>query len=136
MITKIVSAVGEIPSQRALQLESLHLASLLAYSPSQRACSASQSSDPQSDKLVLVHQDNTNHAVVVEISRGEKVVYSEGRTLASESSAQLESFTQNGEYRVAVTVDGQTAVKTSTFPDDDSATMISIDNDGDVTINT
>ena len=99
-------------------------------------CSALQSSNTPSDKLVLVNQDNTSHAVVVEISHGEKLVHSEGRTLEAESSTQLESFTQNGEYQVSVAVDGQTTVKTYTFPNDDSATTIGIENDGNVTIST
>ena len=99
-------------------------------------CSALQGNNTPSNELVLVNQDNTNHAVVVEISQGEEVVYSEGRTLESESDSQLESFTQNGEYKVAVTVDGQTTVKTYTFPSDESATTIGINNDGSVTIST
>ena len=99
-------------------------------------CSALQSSNTPSDKLILVNQDNTNHAIVVEISQGEELVYSAGRTLESESDTQLESFAQNGEYQVAVTVDGQTTVKTYTFPSDESTTTIGINNDGNVTIST
>ncbi|MFD1512394.1 hypothetical protein [Halomarina rubra] len=83
-----------------------------------------------------MNQDNTNHAVVVEINQGGEVVYSDGRTLEPESDSELESFAENGEYQVAVTVDGQTTVQTYTFPSDDSATTIGINNDGSVTIST
>lgn len=73
---------------------------------------------------------------MVEITSGEELVYSAGRTLDAESDTQLDAFSENGEYQVAVSVDGYTTVKTSTFPSDDSATTIGIDNDGQVTINT
>lgn len=86
--------------------------------------------------MQLVNQDDTSHAVVVEITRGEELVYSAGRTLDAESDTQLDAFSKNGEYQVAVTVDGNTTVKTNTFPSDDSATTIGIDNDGQVTIST
>lgn len=99
-------------------------------------CSALQDSKNTSDNLVLVNQDNANHAVVIEISQGEELIYSTGRTLEAESDTHLESFTQNGEFQVAVTVDGKTTVKTYTFPSDDSATTIGVNNDGNVTIGT
>lgn len=98
-------------------------------------CSAFQDSNTPTEKLVLVNQDNSDHAVVVEISQGEELVYSEGRTLEAESDIQLEPFTQNGQYQVEVTVDGKTTVETYTFPRDDSTT-IGIDNDESVTIST
>ncbi|NIC00990.1 hypothetical protein [Halobacterium sp. R2-5] len=99
-------------------------------------CSAFQNSSTPTDTVRLVNQDDTSHAVVVEISQGEELVYSAGRTLDAESGTQLESFGENGEYQVAVTVDGNTTVRTYTFPSDDSATTIGIDNDGQVTIST
>ncbi|WP_256289508.1 hypothetical protein [Halobellus inordinatus] len=86
--------------------------------------------------MQLVNQDETSHGVVVEITSGEELVYSAGRTLDAESDTQLDTFTENGEYQVAVTVDGDTTVETYTFPSDDSATTIGIDNDGQVTIST
>jgi biopolymer transport protein ExbD len=99
-------------------------------------CSAFQNSSTPSDTLHLVNQDDTDHAVVVEITRGGKLVYSAGRTLDAESDTQLDALNENGEYQVAVTVDGNTTVKTYTFPSDDSATTIGIDNEGKVTIST
>ena len=99
-------------------------------------CSAFQNSSTPSNTLYLVNQDDTGHAVVVEVTRGEDLVYSAGRTLDAESDTQLDSFSENGEYQVSVTVDGNTTVKTYTFPSDDSATTIGIDNDGTVTIST
>lgn len=99
-------------------------------------CSAFQSSSTPTDTMQLVNQDDVSHAVVVEITRGEELVYSAGRTLEAESSTQLDAFEENGEYEVAVTVDGNTTVTTYTFPSDESATTIGIDNDGQVTIST
>ncbi|MDQ2056330.1 hypothetical protein [Halobellus sp. H-GB7] len=99
-------------------------------------CSAFQNSSSPTDRMQLVNQDETSHGVVVEITSGEELVYSAGRTLDAESDTQLDAFTENGEYQVAVTVDGNTTVKTYTFPSDDSATTIGIDNDGQVTIST
>lgn len=86
--------------------------------------------------MQLVNQDDVSHAIVVEITSGEELVYSAGRTLDAESDTQLDAFGENGEYQVAVTVDGNTTVKTYTFPSNDSATTIGIDNDGQVTIST
>lgn len=99
-------------------------------------CSAFQNSSSPTDTMQLVNQDDTSHAVVVEITSGEELVYSAGRTLDAESDTLLDAFGENGEYQVAVTVDGNTTVKTYTFPSDDSATTIGIDNDGQVTIST
>lgn len=99
-------------------------------------CSAFQNSSTPSDAIQLVNQDDVGHAVVVEISSGGELVYSAGRTLDAESDAKLDAFGENGEYRVAVTVNGNTTVTTYTFPSDDSATTIGIDNDGEVTIST
>jgi biopolymer transport protein ExbD len=99
-------------------------------------CSALQNSSTPTDTMRLVNQDDVSHAVVVEITSGGELVYSAGRTLDTESDTQLDAFGENGEYQVAVTVDGNTTVKTYTFPSDDSATTIGIDNDGQVTIST
>lgn len=109
------------------------LVGLLAISA---GCSAFQNSSTPTDTVHLVNQDDTSHAVVIEIHHSGELVYSAGRTLDAESDIQLDSFSRNGEYQVAVTVDGNTTMKTYTFPSDDSATTIGIDNDGKVTIST
>ncbi|QDX41289.1 hypothetical protein [Salarchaeum sp. JOR-1] len=99
-------------------------------------CSAVPTSSTPSDTLQLVNQDDTSHAVVVEISQGERLVYSAGRTLDAESAVQLDPFSKNGEYQITVAVDGHTTTKTHTFPSDNSATTIGIDNGGNVTLST
>lgn len=117
-------------------LRKIALSLLLGLLVISAGCSALQNSSSPADTVYLVNQDDISHAVVVEITHGEELVYSAGRTLEAESDTQLKSFSENGEYQVAVTVDGNTTVKTYTFPSDDSATTIGIDNDGQVTIST
>lgn len=97
-------------------------------------CGAFQDSSSPTDELVLVNQDNIDHAIVVEITDGEDLVYSAGRTLEPETDTRLAEFSQDGEYQIAVTVDGDTTVSSISFPSDDSATTIGIDNAGNVTV--
>lgn len=92
--------------------------------------------DPVRD-LKLVNQDETNHAVVVEISDDSGVVYSDGRTIEAESNLDLAQFNQSGEYEVTVTVDGNSTTTLHTFEFGDNSmhvTNIGIDNEGAVTV--
>lgn len=87
--------------------------------------------------LKLVNQDNTAHAVVVEISGNSGLIYSDGRTIDAESNLDLAQFNQTGEYEVKVTVDGDSTTITHTFESDDDPTQttnIGIDNEGIVTV--
>ena len=99
-------------------------------------CSAIQGNGDSSTRLLIANQDDTDHAVLVEISEGEDVVYSAGRTIEGESDAELESFNQTGEYQVKITVNGNSTVRTYDFVDGESATTIGVDNEGNVTIGT
>lgn len=99
-------------------------------------CSVIQGAEDPSNRLVLANQDNTNHAVLVEITEGEEVVYSAGRTTEGESDTELEPFDQTGEYEVTVTVDGNSTVMTYNFTNGESTTTIGIDNEESVTIGT
>lgn len=84
--------------------------------------------------MKLVNQDNTDHAVVVEISDETGLVYSDGRTIDAESDLDLAQFNRTGEYDVAVTVDGESTTVTHTFESGDRMVNIGIDNQGAVTI--
>lgn len=84
-----------------------------------------------------MNQDDTDHAVVVEISDKTGLAYSDGRTIEAESDLSLKRFEDSGEYEVRVTVDGNPFETTHTFePNDDSiqVTNIGIDNEGLVTV--
>lgn len=100
-------------------------------------CSTILSDNDTSRELKLVNQDNTDHAVVVEISDETGLVYSDGRTIEAESDLNLAQFNQTGEFDVKVTVDGNSTTMTHTFQSSDDTihvTNIGIDNDGTVTI--
>lgn len=100
-------------------------------------CSTILSDNDTSRELKLVNQDNTDHAVVVEISNETGLVYSDGRTIEAESDLNLAQFNQTGEFDVKVTVDGNSTTMTHTFQSSDDTihvTNIGIDNDGTVTI--
>lgn len=97
-------------------------------------CSGLQGDDETSTGLHIANQDNTNHAVLVEISQNGRVVYSGGRTIDAESDAELASFNRTGEYNVTISVDGESTETVYTFQKDDRATTIGIDNDGTATI--
>lgn len=100
-------------------------------------CSGVLSGDEVSHDLLLVNQDETDHAVVVEISDETGVVYSDGRTIDAESDLHLDRFTGTGEYEVKVTVDGDSTTVTRTFESNDDPTRITnigIDNQGTVTV--
>lgn len=99
-------------------------------------CSALQTSPESTTNLLIANQDNSGHAVVVEIMDGERKVYSDGQTIEAESDAGLTSFNQSGEYEVKVTVDGNSTVLTHDFRESQSITTIGIDNDANVTIGT
>lgn len=88
-------------------------------------------------ELKLVNQDQTGHAVVVEIADETGLVYSDGRTLDAESDLNLAQFNQTGEFAVTVTVDGTSTTMTHTFQSSDDpihVTNIGIADDGTVTI--
>ena len=100
-------------------------------------CSGILGDNDTTRELKLVNQDNTAHAVVVEISDESGLVYSDGRTIEAETDFNLAQFTQTGEFDVKVTVDGNATTLTHTFqPTDDPihTTTIGIGNDGTVTI--
>lgn len=100
-------------------------------------CSGVLGENETTRELKLVNQDNTDRAVVVEISDETGIVYSDGRTIEAESDFNLAQFNQTGEFDVKVTVDGNSTTLTHTFqPTDDPihTTAIGIANDGTVTI--
>lgn len=100
-------------------------------------CSGALSDDEVSHELKLVNQDETDHAVVVEVSDETGVVYSDGRTIDAESDLDLARFDGTGEYEVRVTVDGESTAVTHTFESDGGpirVTNIGIDNQGAVTV--
>ncbi|WP_071932957.1 hypothetical protein [Halodesulfurarchaeum formicicum] len=100
-------------------------------------CSGPLSDTDTSRELKLVNQDNTDHAVVVEISDETGLVYSDGRTIEAETDLNLAEFNQTGEFDVKVTVDGNSTTITHTFESTDDAihvTNIGISNDGTVRV--
>lgn len=100
-------------------------------------CTGMPTDNETTRELKLANQDNTEHAVVVEISGETGLVYSDGRTIDAESDRNLAQFTRTGEFDVRVTVDGTSTTITHTFqPSSDSihVTNIGIANDGTVTI--
>lgn len=101
-------------------------------------CSAIQNDSESSTNLLVVNQDETDHAVVVEILQDGREVYATGTTVEAESDVELEPFNHTGEYDVKVTVDGESTVVPYTFTETDSpaTTSIGIDNDGTVTVGT
>jgi len=100
-------------------------------------CSGILGDNDTTRELKLVNQDNTDHAVVVEISDDSGLVYSDGRTIEAETDFNLAQFNQTGEFDVKVTVDGNSTAMTHTFQSTDDqihVTTIGIDNDGTVTM--
>lgn len=100
-------------------------------------CSALQDETQPSSDVLLVNNDETDHAVVVEIAQlsdSPDPAYATGRTLDTDSQVNLEPFTETGEYAVTVTVDGTTTELTHTFDRDNSVVNIGIDNEGEVSI--
>lgn len=97
-------------------------------------CSAFTTTDDVSTELLIANQDNTDRVVLIEISEGEDVVYSAGRTVDAETNADLEPFNQTGEYQVTLSVDGDSTTTTYEFTADDAVTTIGIDNEGTATI--
>lgn len=100
-------------------------------------CSAALNDNEVSHELKLVNQDQTDHAVVVEISDETGLVYSDGRTIDAESDLDLARFNGTGEYEVKVTVDGDSTTVTHTFEADGGpirVTNVGIDNQGAVTV--
>lgn len=118
-------------------LRTLAVGLLLAVLIVGAGCAGVLSDDDSARELKLVNQDQTDHAVVVEIARNGNLIYSDGRTVAAESQQNLGPFNQTGEFTVTVTVDGNSTTTTHTFePDADSVTItnIGIDNQGQVTV--
>lgn len=100
-------------------------------------CGALGTVEDTSSTLKLVNQDSVEHSVVVQISpRSEvnTVEYTDGRILEGESDVDLATFDGSGEYRVTVSVDGETTVLLHTFKPGDDIISIGIDNDGEVSI--
>lgn len=100
-------------------------------------CSGMLGEDDVTRDVIVVNQDSTAHAIVVEISDQSGVVYSDGRILDAESDLKLAQFNRTGEYEVAVTVDGNTTTTQHTFQSKDrpiQAVNIGIDNQGTVTV--
>lgn len=100
-------------------------------------CSEMLGEDDVTRDVIVVNQDSTDHAVVVEISDDSGIVYSDGRTLDAESDLKMAQFNRTGEYEVAVTVDGDTTTTHHTFESKDrpiQAINIGIDNQGTVTV--
>ena len=100
-------------------------------------CAGIPSDDDVDRELLLVNQDNTDHAIVVEIHDGSELVYSDGRTIDAETDTNLAQFNQTGEFDVTVTVDGKSTTVSHTFEsasDSVEVANIGIDNDGQVTI--
>lgn len=100
-------------------------------------CSALQDEAQPSSDLLLVNNDDTDHAVVVEVAQlsdSPDPVYATGRTLDANSQVNLEPFSETGEYVVTVTVDGTATELTHTFESGDSVVNIGIDNEGQVSI--
>jgi hypothetical protein len=100
-------------------------------------CNGIQYGDDPSNEILLVNQDDTDHAVVVEIAQvsdDPDPVYATGRTLDAESQATLDPFDGTGEYRVTVTVDGDATELTHSFESGDAVVTIGIDNQGAVSI--
>ncbi len=100
-------------------------------------CSALPGSGESSTSLSVVNQDGTDHAVVVEIgqiSDQPEPAYTAGRTLDANEDTELASFDRTGEYRIDVSVDGQTTEIPYTFESGKSPVTIGIDNNGTVTV--
>lgn len=100
-------------------------------------CTGILGEDDVTRDVIVVNQDNTSHAVIVEISDDSGLVYSDGRTLDAESDLKMAQFNRTGEYEVAVTVDGDTTTRRHTFKSKDrpiQAINIGIDNEGTVTV--
>lgn len=100
-------------------------------------CSGVLSEDAPTREMKLVNQDDTTHAVVVEISDESGLIYSDGRTVDAESDLNLAQFNRTGEYELKVTVDGTSTTVTHTFESDGGpihVTNIGIDEQGAVTV--
>lgn len=100
-------------------------------------CSGIIGGDESTREILLVNQDSTDHAVVVEIFDNSELIYSDGRTIGAESDLKMAKFNRIGEYEVRVSVDGNSTTRRHTFEFDDPPihiTNIGIDNDGAVTV--
>lgn len=100
-------------------------------------CSGFLGTEQSSTSLLVVNQDESAHAVVVEIgqiSDDPNPDYTAGRTLDGNEDVELVSFGETGEYRIDVTVDGETTEVPYTFETGKSPITIGIGNDGTVTV--
>jgi hypothetical protein len=110
------------------------LVGLLIFSA---GCTGILSDDDSTRDILLVNQDETDHAVVVEIFDDSRLVYSDGRTIDAESDLDMAQFNRTGEYKVRVSVNGDSTTIRHTFEFEDHPvhiTNIGINNEGDVTI--
>ena len=112
------------------------LAILLAFLVLGAGCAGFPSTEETTRDLKLVNQDETDHAVVVEIVSNGNLVYSDGRTVDGESQQDLATFDGTGDFEVTVSVDGNvTTVQHSFTPASGPViTNVGIDNDGSVTV--
>lgn len=120
-----------------LRVQNIVLSLLVGVLVLSAGCSGMLGNDDVTRDIIVVNQDSTDHAVVVEISDKSGIVYSDGRTLDAESDLKMAQFNRTGEYEVAVTVDGDTTSIRHTFESKDrpiQAINIGIDNQGTVTV--
>lgn len=100
-------------------------------------CTGTLGEDDVTRNVIVVNQDSTSHAVVVEISDESGLVYSDGRIVDEESDQKMAQFNRTGEYEVVVSVDGDRMTTRHTFESEDrpiQAVNVGIDNQGTVTV--
>ena len=100
-------------------------------------CSGLFTGEDATSELLVVNQDETDHAVVVEIVEEGNLIYSDGRTLEAESQLNMARFNRTGEFTMRITVDGNSTTLSHSFSEDSDSpviTNIGIDNDGQVTV--
>lgn len=125
------------PSSVDLQTRQILLSIFVSALVLTAGCGALQSADDTTSTLKLVNQDSVEHSVVVQIaprSDSNTIDYSDGRIVSGESDVDLAAFDGTGEYRVTVSIDGETTVLIHTFESGDEIVSIGIDNDGEVSI--
>lgn len=120
-----------------LQARKVAIGLLLGLLVVSAGCSGFLGDEPTSSELLVVNQDETDHAVVVEIVEDGSLIYSDGRTLEAESQLNMARFNQTGEFEMRITVDGNSTTLSHTFGEESDppvVTNIGIDNDGRVTV--
>lgn len=82
----------------------------------------STSDERSSTEITIRNQDDTDHTVLIQIGK-RPIAYSAGRTMESNSTAELEPFNKTGDYDVRMTVDDTTIGTTSSFGLEDNMTV-------------